>query len=216
MLTSNPIGGIRGRGLTLAVLAVGLLAATLVACSDGDDPIAVPEPTTTTTRAAPPATSGGSAPSSTTTTTTPPAPEEEIVNRYLGFWEARFRANQPPPNPEDPALEQFATGEQLANVVAETRGNLDKGLAFRRPGEGVRQSKVDVVSRDGDAAVLQDCNVNDGVVFRFATGEVVNDAVVTHNVRATMQRVGGVWKLAHTKLVQRWEGVAGCALAAGF
>lgn len=216
MLTSNPIGGIRRRGLTLAVLAAGLLVAALVACSDGDDPIAVPEPTTTTTRSSAPATSGVSTPSSTTTSTAPPAPEVEIVDRYQEFWEARFRANQPPPNPDDPALAEHATGLQLENVVDETRQNLDEGLALRRPEGGVRRSRVNVISVDGDEADLQECFVDDGVVYRPATGEVVNDAVATHNVRATMQRIGGVWKLATTQLIQRWEGVAGCALAENF
>lgn len=44
------------------------------------------------------------------------------------------------------------------------------------------------------------------------TGEVVNDAVATHNVRGELVRLDGAWKVSSTRLVQRWEGVAGCAL----
>lgn len=142
--------------------------------------------------------------------------EAELIGRYENFWEARFQANQSPPNPEDPALVEFATGEQLVQVMTEARRNRDEGLALRRPDEGVRHSRVNVVRVEGDAATLQECYVDDGIVFRPATGEVVDDAVVTQSVEATMQRVDGVWRLARTSLLQRWEGVAGCALAEDF
>ena len=49
-------------------------------------------------------------------------------------------------------------------------------------------------------------------VKRFA-GEVVNGEVNTHNVQAEMTRVDGVWKVSAARLLQRFEGVAGCALA---
>ncbi len=138
--------------------------------------------------------------------------EDEIIDRYQGFWAARFEANQPPVNPDDPGLREFATGEQLETVIAGTRRNLEEGLALRRPESVLRRSDVRVVQIEGDEATLQECYVDDGIVYRVATGEIVNDAVATHNVRATMLRVDRVWKLASTSLVQRWEGVAGCAL----
>ena len=49
----------------------------------------------------------------------------------------------------------------------------------------------------------------DGVVFE---GEVFYDEVQL-NVQAEMTRVDGVWKVSAARLLQRFEGVAGCALA---
>ncbi len=142
--------------------------------------------------------------------------EEEIVDRYKAFWAARFEANQPPVNPDHPGLREYATGTQLENVTAETRRNLANGTAFDRPKESVARRQVRVVSINGDEATLQDCAVNDGIVYRPSTGEVLDDAVVTHSVEATMQQVGGVWKLEAARLLQSWEGVAGCALSDDF
>jgi hypothetical protein len=72
--------------------------------------------------------------------------------------------------------------------------------------------RVKIVSVDGDHAVVQECVVSDGVIVRRDTGEVVNDDVATHNVRGELARVDGVWRVSSAQLVQRWEGVAGCAL----
>ena len=58
-----------------------------------------------------------------------------------------------------------------------------------------------------------DCSINDTIVYRVATGEVVDDSTVTRSVSATMRKVDGVWKLASTSEIQKWEGVAGCALS---
>ena len=55
----------------------------------------------------------------------------EIVDRYIGFWTARMAANSSIPNPDDPALAEFATGEQLGQVRSETKANLDQGLALK-------------------------------------------------------------------------------------
>ncbi|HRW42149.1 MAG TPA: hypothetical protein P5193_11430, partial [Microthrixaceae bacterium] len=65
----------------------------------------------------------------------------------------------------------------------------------------------------GDRAVVQECVVDDGLVVSRDTGEVVDDSVSTHNVQAEMLRVDGVWKVSEARLLQQFEGVAGCALA---
>lgn len=182
-------------GAALLVLATG--------CSDDGE--ALPG-TTTTTRA-----------ETTTTTSTPQRPvEEEIVERYEAFWDARFRANQPPPNPDHSDLREYATGRQLEQVIGETTSNLEARLAIRRPSDGQRRSRVEVRSVENDTATLQECAVDDGVIYQYETGAVVNDAVETHNVEAMMRRVDGKWKVEGVRLLQRWEGVAGCAQASDF
>jgi hypothetical protein len=62
-------------------------------------------------------------------------------------------------------------------------------------------------------ATVQDCSVNDGVLYRVATGEIVDDSVVTNSVEAVLRLVDGSWKVESTRLLQKWEGVAGCALS---
>ena len=156
---------------------------------------------------------------STTTANPPREPgsvgqsvEEEIVARYIAYWDARFAANSGTPNPEDPALREYATGEQLTTVVAETQANLDQGLALRRATNPSGIQRVTVIEVESDRAAVQECVVTDGVIIRRDSGEVVNDDVATHNVRGELQRVDGVWRVSSARLVQRWEGVAGCAL----
>ena len=98
----------------------------------------------------------------------------DIVTRYIAYWEARFAANEGTPNPDDPSLREYATGEQLETVIKETRANLERGLAFRRAKDPSGFQRVSVVEVDGDHAVVQECVVADGVIVRRATGEVVS------------------------------------------
>lgn len=207
----------RQRAVT-ACLATALLVAT-AGC--GDDGAASPASTSTTERSTSTTGSTTSTTSETTTTadgstvTTAPvtSAEQEVIDRCIGYWNARFEANSGTPDPNDPALREYATGEQLDAVIAETQSNLDEGLAFQRAAEPHNIQGVTVVEIEGDQAVVQECVVADGVVIRRDTGEVVNDEVNTHNVQAEMTRVDGVWKVSAARLLQRFEGVTGCALA---
>ncbi len=194
----------RQRAASVALLTLSLLL--LAACRDDADPIAGGS---ATTAAAVPT----SAPATTPTTQDAAT---EIVARYNQFWEVRFEANRHPVNPSDPRFGQYATGQQLDNLLTETRQRRDQGLAIRRPDQSVAQRRVKVVDVVSESATLHECSVNDGVVYRVATGQVVDDSVVTRSVVATMRRVDGTWKLAETRVVQQWEGVAGCALSGEF
>ena len=207
----------RHRAMAACIAAALLVAGT----SCGDDGEASPASTTTTEASTSSTESTNSTTSETTTAvgastaTTAPgtSAEQEVIDRYIGYWNARFEANSGTPDPSDPALREYATGEQLETVIAETQSNLDEGLAFQRAAEPHNIQRVTVVEIEGDHAVVQECVVADGVVVRRDTGEVVNDEVNTHNVQAEMTRVDGVWKVSAARLLQRFEGVAGCALA---
>ena len=195
------------RGLVLG-RAVLLVATLVVAgCSSGsNDEPSSSEPAETTT-SEPAATTAVDPPA-----TTYASVEEEIVDRYRSFWQARFEATSPP-NPDDPALRDFATGAQLDQVLGEIEGHRTAGTELRRRPDGAEVQRIDVVEVKGDTAVVQECFVDDGLVVRSSDGSVVDDTVRTYNVRGDMQRVDGQWRLAKTTLVQQWEGVAGCALA---
>ena len=207
-----------GRGGLVAIAV--LLAMVTIGCSDDDE--ATPSTTTTEQERSSTTTEAtGSTSTTTTPTTTTSAPtpggeateEDEIVARYVGYWDARFVANSGTPNPDDPALRDFATGAQLDAVVAETQANLEQGLALRQADDPLDYQRVDVIEIEGDRAVVQECVVDDLVVVRRDTGAVVNDAIATHNVRGELLKVDGVWRVSQARLVQRWEGVAGCAAA---
>lgn len=203
-----------GRVIALAVL-VGL---GVVGCSDD---AATPSTSSTDSRRSSTTTdtadSTSTTESITTSTSASPAggqrAEGEIVARYIGYWDARFAANSGIPNPDDLALRDFATGAQLEAVITETRANLEQGFALRRADDPVDFQQVQVIEVDGDGAVVQECVVDDEVVIRRDSGEVVNAAIATHNVRGELQKVDGVWRVSEARLVQRWEGVAGCASA---
>lgn len=136
-----------------------------------------------------------------------------VLEQYLEFWQVRFEANSDPVTPDDPRLAAFATDAQLENVLAETQRRADDGLALRNPNDTITERRPTIVSIDGDEATIQDCSINDTIVYRVATGEVVDGSAVTRSVSATMRKVDGVWKLASTSEIQKWEGVAGCALS---
>jgi hypothetical protein len=202
-----------------AAAVIGVLVVGGVGCGDDDAPAT---PATTTEAATSDSTTSTTSEVSTTddsagrsgSGTTAPATsaEQDVVDRYVAYWDARFAANSGTPNPDDPALREYATGGQLDAVIAETQANLDQGLAFRRADDPHDVQHVTVVEIASDRAVVQECVVSDGVVVRRDTGEVVNDDVATHNVRGELQRVDGVWRVSAARLVQQWEGVAGCAL----
>lgn len=196
--------------------AVLLMGGLLVSCSDDDDPpVAEPPPTdnTTTTSSTTSTTTRPTTTEAATPTTAPgTTPEDEVIDRYIGFWNARLEANSGTPDPNHPGLREFATGAQLDAVIAETQSNLDEGLAFRPAADPQGFQHVTVIELNGDRAVVQECVVSDGVIYRRDSGEVVNDEVATHNVRGELARVDGRWRVASAQLIQRFEGVAGCAL----
>jgi len=201
------------RHLVVAAVLATALAVLSVACSGGD---AETLPTTSLERSSPPPSTTTPTTEAPTASTSPPngqSVEDEIIARYIGYWDARFAANSETPDPDDPALRDYATGAQLDAVIAETQANLDQGLAFRRPANPAGIQRVTVLEVNGSHAVVQECVVSDGVIIRSDSGEVVNDDVTTHNVRGELQRVEGVWRVSAATLVQRWEGVAGCAHA---
>lgn len=208
---------IRRWGRACSLFLAVAIAMSVTGCSSGN--AASPTSTAAIEQSASTTTSSTASTVTTTSSTTTPvsvpggqSTEDEIIARYVAYWDARFAANSGTPNPDDPALREFATGEQLNNVIAETRANLEQGLAFRPAAHPADIQQIKVIDVDGDHAAVQECVISDGVVIRRATGEVVNDDVTTHNVRGDMVRVDGVWRLESARLIQQWNGVAGCAL----
>jgi len=215
----------------IAVFAASVFV--FAACSSGSEqevtPATGPSPTTTEIPAvaapAPTPTIAEAVPTSTATsepTATTPAPtteasaaiEEVLANQVRGYFDARATANAAPaPNPDDPRLAEYASGEELAAVTANTAIRRDAGQAIR-PGEaGLADIGVGFVSAAASSASVAACAVDDGVIYDLDTGEAVDDAVVTHNYQIDLELIEGAWKVSRIVRIQQWEGVAGCALA---
>ena len=106
----------------LAAVTITITVATLVGgCSSGDKASTnAPTSSSKSTSTLASTSNSGSEPASSTssttsaTTETPRTPtsssggtssaEQQVIDRYVGYWDARFAANSGTPNPEDPAL----------------------------------------------------------------------------------------------------------------
>lgn len=172
-------------------------------------------PTTSRTTASAPVTSttADSTTSTESTTTIAPADEAEqaVLEAYRGYFDAILAANDPP-DQFHPALRQHATGEAFQSVFEAAQGNRLAGRALRLPESSRTEHRAEVVSIEGEQATVRDCAIDDVLVVNIGTGEVVNDEVATQLRTATLVREEGSWKVSFTKLEQRWEGIAGCAL----
>lgn len=211
-------------------IVVVLCALAVAACSSSDPSESL---ATSTTEAVTTTDPSVSTPAPTDAPTTTPtvvptlapepteAPEDEpietvIAGRIRGFFDAREAANAGPvPDPADPALAEVAAGEALASAAAETQRRLDDGRAIRAGEQALAEIWVGSVRLDDDTAQAAACSVDDGVIYEVATGDVVNDDVVTHSYVVDLQLSGDAWKVIRVVRLQQWEGVAGCALARG-
>lgn len=154
-------------------------------------------------------------PDPTSTTNASGSIEEVLAGQIRGYFDARAAANAAPaPNPDDPALANFAAGEELVAVTAGTEARRDAGQAIRPGGAALADVRVGFVTANTSSASAAACVVDDGVIFDVVTGTVVNDDVVTHNYQVDLELHDGTWKVSRIVRVQQWEGVAGCALSA--
>jgi len=176
-----------------AVLAGALV---LAACGGDDDPESA---TTTTDR-------------QTTTTIDQAKADEEAVRKVAEEWaEASVRLLKEP-NPADPALERFLAGEMLDRFREDIARRDREGLISRSPERPRTSHRIDAVVVKNDEATLRECFVDDLVLTKRATGEVLNDEVATYETRTTARRSSNGWKLVKRDGT-RMEGVTGCAEA---
>ncbi|MDY7106809.1 MAG: hypothetical protein S0880_37010 [Actinomycetota bacterium] len=215
------------------VIAAVVGASIVVGCSGEDSTRTAAAPTSSSTSAEQVATTDtgestsvtaapATAPTSEPTAAAPvpeavePSGEELVGSRVRAFFEVREAANGGPrPNPGDPALAEVAAGEALAAMVAETQQRLDGGLGIRAGEQALAEIRVGTARFGGDTAEVAVCSIDDGVIYEVATGAVVDDDVVTHSYLFDLELVDDQWRVVRVVRLQRWEGVAGCALAPG-
>lgn len=209
MWRPKPVNDSAGlRSLRRVACAAAFVLAFLVAGCGGDAPGASP---TTTTLASKPTSTTVITPGSSLTTSTVDV-ESAVFDSYRSAIDAFNHALTDPPNPDDPLLAQTMVDPMLSQAVklaGEWRGF---GQAGRAPADSVRKITLISADVDGDKATIEACSVDDGVIYEPATGTVLNDEVTTARDRATLMLVDGTWKLASREQLEKWEGVAGCAL----
>lgn len=125
---------------------------------------------------------------------------------------AAFSNSLEHPDPTNPQL----TATHVDPMLTEVRNTNAKwqgfGQAGRFPTNSVSRTEPLKVEVNSDTATIETCGVDDSIVYEPATGKVLNDDVTTVQATSTLTLVDGTWKLATRTEIQRWEGVAGCAL----
>lgn len=138
---------------------------------------------------------GTSSPPPPTTSTTIDVGAKVLADRQAGL-EAFYRLAAAP-NPDDPAVAQYRTGEQLELFRGWLQQLLSKGQVARLDGFEVRARRV--VSVHGSTAIVDECLAMAGGSFYDArTGQRVSewDRPETDGIEMTMQLDGGTWKYA--------------------
>lgn len=137
--------------------------------------------------------------------------KQEVLDAYLAGWKAKRDSNDPP-NPDWPALAETHTGPALQQVVDNRRAFQITGRVGRYPEGSVAREQPEVVTVQEDQATVRDCRVDDSQIVITSTGQVVNDLVGTALFEAAMVVEDGRWKVRSLKVIDEWDGVAGCAL----
>ncbi|WKU03394.1 hypothetical protein [Micromonospora sp. HUAS LYJ1] len=169
--------------LRLTAIPIGLCLTVLIgACSSsGDDRKSSPA-----TPAVPPQSNG----------TSTVGREEAAVTAYRGMWQAYAKAGLTA-NPQEPDLARFATGAALSLLTS--------GLAkLREDGEVIKgqyQSSPRVTAgpspAPGTIFVLDCLNTTDFLTYKASSGALTDDTPGGNRaVRATVIRVGDVWKVS--------------------
>jgi hypothetical protein len=188
------------RRVLIAALA-GVVVMGGVACGGDDDDEGSTGSTASSTTAAP-----------TTTLDEETRKEEEAKAAYLAYWDAFERASAQPVDPTSRELLERMTGDQARLVVRNLEEMRASGQAARRPTNSQSRHQVSATELQADGSVrIVDCQVDDVIVYDTNTGAVINDAVITNLVRATMVQDGNAWKVALAERTKKWPGAVECA-----
>lgn len=116
-----------------------------------------------------------------------------MLAAYRASW-AAFQQALAEANPEDPALAATMIDPQLQSVKLNLYADQQRGII----GRGATRLHPKVVSFSGTSAVVVDCAYSTTELVYKSTGKPVPPVTPPENdgVRATLDLVGGVWKVA--------------------
>ncbi len=135
--------------------------------------------------------------------------KRDIAEAYLHAVVAYIRSSQDP-DPWAPALARTHVGPMLQAIRARETELASRGQAIRLPTPTRFTIRIDGLSIDGSFAVLRVCEVDDGVVYRRASGRVIDGAIVSQRRRVTMQKSGARWRLAGRTSETKQSGAGAC------
>lgn len=121
--------------------------------------------------------------------------EDEVLAAYFAFWDAFFEAADPP-NPDHPALERVATGEQLERL----RELFAEDLRESRVRRGGPEFHPEVTELTEDSATVRDCYLDAAGIYDSDTGERLDPGDEYVLALVTLISTDGVWKVAETSL----------------
>jgi hypothetical protein len=138
---------------------------------------------------------------------------EAARSAYLAYWEAYVQATADPVDPQLPAMQVLMTGDHQRVITRNLEDRRARGEAVRQRAGSQARHEIQSAELQSDGSVkITECEVDDAVVYVVATGVVVDDAVVTKLATADMFDVDGSWRIAHSEVVQRWQGIVECAV----
>jgi hypothetical protein len=184
---------------------VGALAGVvaLAACGGDDSDEESTDQTTPSSTSAP-----------TTTTLDEERQKEEAAKAaYLAYWEAFEGASAEPVDPRSRDLQARMTGDQARLVMRNLEEMQASSQAARRPANSRSRHRVAATELQADGSVqITDCQVDDAVVYETTSGAVINDAVVTNLIIATMVHEDDAWKVVLAERTEKWPGVVECTV----
>lgn len=147
-----------------------------------------------------------------------PAPktdEQQVVGTVETYLKIRDDAYDIP-DPNYPLLSVYATGAQLQADVDAIVKLRDAGQATQDVPNSIAEDRVKLLSIEGDQARAEACVIGDGIVVEADTREPAYEYppgfAVTRLYKIELVRSFGAWKVSVVTQVDRWEGVAGCAI----
>jgi hypothetical protein len=168
----------------VAMIAVAFLALTTGTCHNDDD-----------------------SSSSTDRTTTTQSPEAEVEAAYLAFWDTAVRLAESP-DPNDPDIEQRASGDALADLVDGLRA---LQTANQRTVSGPATTHdVLSVEIEEDTAHIDDCAVDESQLVDVTTGQTKAEGTTTTRWAVTLVKTDAGWLVDQFNRVNAWEGVVAC------
>lgn len=136
--------------------------------------------------------------STVATPTTLSAGEQKVLADYQAFGEA-FLVAANPPRADHPLLQQYATGDELRQLVS--------SFSAMHAGDEVVRGTIDhapkVVSLIGDQATIDDCLFDKTGIFHSTTGEQVDTFATDRQLdHVQLVLIDGTWKVSSLKKVR--------------
>ncbi len=157
---------------------------------------------TSTSSTAPPTTTPTSQPRGTSPYP-PGTPEHEVATAYIEAIHAVYNRIQHP-DPNDPSIFTFHTGNSLRSVIEDNRRLLDSGQAARLPPSGPPDVFIlDVKLQGSSHANVKACYVDATQLYEVETGEVLNADISMWEMSATMILEGTRWLLSENLIEHR-------------